>query len=189
VGYGEKSPLLTFMDTHVRGVLLLDEIEKAHRDASSFLMELFDNGIITDAAGNIHSVRGYLIIMTSNISVYDKKNKVMGFCIADDPGSSMIDPRIEIEKTEVFKKEVLSRINGIVRFEEISPEHIPKIAGILLDKALKRLLFSTTGGIDREEQIRKIAGSYHPSMGVRSMRVFIDTVIIPDLLYNSFRRI
>ena len=183
VGYSDVPPLMNFLDSNRRGVLLLDEIEKAHPDVIQMLMELFDNGTIVDNAGNTHSARGFLIIMTSNLATASFKTEtVMGF---NKPDTTSITCREKVARCNFFKPEVLARIGLIGEFCALNDTDLSAIARSLLNKALHRTLMDDTDDSVKDALLEDIVAHYVPEQGARSMRNYIDVAIVPKLLYQN----
>ena len=181
LGYSETPEILKYLDRHSRGVLLLDEIEKAHPDIMTFLMQLFDTGVITEGSGKRHYARGWIIIMTSNLATNAVNDVHMGF---NKPEVVTRTFREEIEATQFFRPEVLNRITEVVKFEHFDAATRRAVAQSLLDKALMPLKLR---GIDVNTSafIDEICAAYTDPTGARSMRSCIDTVIIPRILRGA----
>jgi hypothetical protein len=171
VGYAEPPEFLKFIDTTSRGVLLLDEIEKAHETVMDLIMELMDTGFLRDASGIQHDARGFMIIMTSNIS-FGKAKSITGF-----DTSTCVDYLEEVSLSGQFKKEFLGRIDKVCRFNDISTDVLEEISMLLIKRLLERLkLVGIEATID-DSIVSEVASQYDKKTGVRSMRNFVETTI------------
>jgi DNA polymerase III delta prime subunit len=184
-GFESPIPFMSFLDSHTRGVLLLDEIEKAHYEVSQFLMELFDTGLIRDAKGIEHSARGFIIILTSNVTFSSKGTASIGF--GESP--SVLTIREKVAKTKVFKPEVLGRISDIVEFKAFDLETVYAIAAEMYTNMRSRLyaLGITSDNTDHAQHIKSIAEAYREEQGARSMKSVAETTV-KNLLLKEFHR-
>ncbi|MCX7956301.1 MAG: ATP-dependent Clp protease ATP-binding subunit [Endomicrobia bacterium] len=142
VGYEEGGMLTERVRRRPYSVVLLDEIEKAHPDIFNILLQIMDNGTLTDSLGHKVSFKNSMIIMTSNIGaklIY--KGKSIGFVKKDDDESeykSMKELLVdELKKT--FNPEFLNRIDEIVVFKPLTKEEMVRILDIMLDRLKERL--------------------------------------------------
>lgn len=142
VGYEEGGQLSEKIRRHPYSVLLFDEIEKAHPDVFNILLQVLDDGHITDAQGRKISFKNTVIIMTSNAGAANiVSNKRLGFITADDPKQdyALMKDRVMTEVRQTFKPEFLNRIDDIIVFHSLTKEHIQKIVGIMLNTVNKRV--------------------------------------------------
>ena len=177
IGYGEVPKVMEFLDSNTRGVLLLDEIEKAHETVMEHIMELLDTGMLADTRGKRHDARGFLIISTSNIT-WGQKDSVVGFTQGKQK-TKCFDPRVEVRNTKIFKEEILNRFQTIVKFESLDGKDLNKIAALILDDLELRL---ESVGISRKKDVRDeylnlIVKSYKSEVGARGMKNYTETEI------------
>ena len=177
IGYGEVPKIMEFIDSNTRGVLLLDEVEKAHETVMEHIMELLDTGMMLDTRGRKHDARGFLIIMTSNITC-GKSENIVGFS-SGKTRAKHLDPREEVRNTKVFKDEILNRIQSIVKFESLDGKDLKKIANLLLTDLEVRLesVGISKNSDDREKYLDLIVASYESSVGARGMKNYSETEI------------
>ena len=134
VGYDEAGQLTNKVKHNPYSIILLDEIEKAHPDIFNILLQVLDDGILTDSQGNKVSFQNTIIIMTSNAGS-NLNNNSIGF------GNETIDKsKIEDRLKDVFKPEFLNRIDEIVAFNPLSTEQLLKIVDLMLEDTKKVLL-------------------------------------------------
>jgi ATP-dependent Clp protease ATP-binding subunit ClpC len=144
VGYEEGGQLTETVRRKPYCVVLFDEIEKAHPDVVQLLLQVFEDGRLTDSLGRTVDFRNTIIIMTSNVGAQQIQNGgSLGFGTDDDSGMSdyeRIKDKILEESKRVFKPEFLNRINDMVVFHSLKREHLLKIVGLELKKVTKRLI-------------------------------------------------
>ncbi len=143
VGYEEGGQLTEKVRRKPYSVVLLDEIEKAHPDVFNILLQVLDDGILTDGLGRRVDFRNTIIIMTSNIGVRDLKDFGAGIGFAKKSRTEGIDDVIKSTIQSALKKafspEFLNRLDDVVVFNSLSKEHIFKIIDISLGKLFRRI--------------------------------------------------
>lgn len=146
VGYGEGGQLTEAVKNNPDSIILLDEIEKANQSVFNLLLQILDDGRLTDSEGNVIDFRNTIIIMTSNIGYKADvlKDKVVGFFDNDNNDNS----RAEQEKKEAldeikksFKPEFVNRIDDIVMFNRLNESSCEDIVKIQLNKLTDRLKY------------------------------------------------
>jgi len=189
VGYEEGGQLTELVRRRPYSVLLLDEIEKAHPDTFNILLQILDDGHLTDAKGRKVNFKNTIIIMTSNIGsdiILDSgtTSGEMGFA---DAGGSKSDEeyifsRISDRLKQHFSPEFLNRIDATIMFHSLRPEHIEKIVELGLQQVSERLLRQRDISISVTNEAKKILGEkgYDPDYGARPLkRVIQDTILDP----------
>ena len=142
VGYEEGGQLSEKIRRHPYSVLLFDEIEKAHPDVFNILLQVLDDGHITDAQGRKVSFKNTVIIMTSNAGASNiVSNKRLGFITTEDPKAdyNLMKDHVMSEVRQTFKPEFLNRIDDIIVFHSLTKDDITKIVGIMLNTVNKRI--------------------------------------------------
>jgi len=143
VGYEEGGQLTEKVRRKPYSVILLDEIEKAHPDIYNILLQVLDDGILTDGLGRKVDFKNTLIIMTSNIGARQLKDfgAGVGFTTAAKSGNEDENTKSVIEKAlkRTFSPEFLNRIDDVIIFNSLSKEHIYTIIDITMKSVLKRL--------------------------------------------------
>ncbi|GAB3217757.1 ATP-dependent Clp protease ATP-binding subunit [Algoriphagus aestuariicola] len=143
VGYEEGGQLTEKVRRKPYSVVLLDEIEKAHPDVFNILLQVLDDGILTDGLGRRVDFRNTIIIMTSNIGVRDLKDFGAGIGFANRAKAEGIDDimksTIQSALKKAFSPEFLNRLDDVVVFNSLSKEHIFKIIDISLGKLFRRI--------------------------------------------------
>ena len=146
IGYEEGGQLTEAVRRKSYCVILLDEIEKAHPDVFNILLQIFDDGHLTDAKGRRVDFRNSIIVMTSNIGAeLIRKGSTIGFASHTDEAKTQqlayekMKEKLLGELKKTFRPEFLNRIDGVVVFHALTKEHIRKIVDLMLSTVAKQL--------------------------------------------------
>jgi ATP-dependent Clp protease ATP-binding subunit ClpC len=141
VGYEDSGTLTKAVRRKPYSVVLLDEIEKAHPDVFNILLQVLDEGHLTDNYGRVIDFKNTVVIMTSNVGARDMvKGKTLGFAQPDTRASfERISEKVKEEINKVFNPEFLNRLDDVIVFHPLSREHIAQIVVVLLRDVQKRL--------------------------------------------------
>jgi ATP-dependent Clp protease ATP-binding subunit ClpC len=144
VGYDEGGQLTEKVRRHPYSVILLDELEKAHPDVFNILLQLLDDGRLTDAHGRVTSFKNSIIIGTSNIgtkSITEGKTKGIGFSATEDSARDYNQVRSMVlnEVQKLFKPEFINRLDDLIVFHKLEPDQVRQIADLMLNNLVKRL--------------------------------------------------
>ena len=181
VGYEEGGQLTEKVRRKPYSVVLLDEIEKAHPDVFNILLQVLDDGILTDGLGRRVDFRNTIIIMTSNIGARDIKNlgKGMGFSQGDTEFNyAAMKSTVEDALKRVFNPEFLNRIDDVIVFHSLEKEHIHQIIDLMAKD-----LFARARGVGIEVDLQQSAKDflvekgYDPKFGARPLRRAIQKYI------------
>lgn len=192
VGFEEGGQLTDLMYKKPYSVLLLDEIEKAHPDIFNILLQVLDNGRLTDSKGRTIDFRNCVIIMTSNAGVRDAaKIKSIGFG-ASEANDLILKDELKKELKNLFKPEFLNRVDEIIVFNSLELEDLAKIARVMLNSLQERLL---TNGIKltiTDEVVTWIAKmGYDKQYGARPLRrtitQYVENALSEELLRKNIR--
>ena len=142
VGYEDSGTLTKAVRRKPYSVVLLDEIEKAHPDVFNILLQVLDEGHLTDNYGRVIDFKNTVVIMTSNVGARDiTKGKQLGFAAPDTRANfERIQEKVKEELQHVFNPEFLNRLDDVIVFHPLLKEHIAQIVGILLKDVQKRLV-------------------------------------------------
>ncbi len=193
VGYEEGGQLTEKVRRKPYSVVLLDEIEKAHPDVFNILLQVFDDGILTDSLGRRVDFKNSIIIMTSNIGARDiKTTSGFGFGI-DTPKDTYKTMKNTIEDAvkRVFNPEFLNRIDDTIVFHSLGHEHIDKIIDIQMRELVKRMA-SMDIKVLLTKQAREflVDKGYDPAFGARplkrAMQKYVEDPIAEEILRNKF---
>src|SRR5246500_2523228 len=175
IGYDEGGQLTEAVRRKPYSVLLLDEIEKAHPDVFNILLQILEDGRLTDAQGRTVDFRHAIVIMTSNIGAQEiARNTPLGFAVSDDETGITYDDmknRIMGELKKVFRPEFLNRIDDVIVFHKLQKEEIKQIVELLLlrireSMAERELQLELTG----EAKDMLVEKGWDPAMGARPLR-------------------
>ena len=172
VGYEEGGLLIDAVRKSPHAVLLLDEIEKAHPDMYSILLQVMDHATLTDSHGRKADFRHVVLIMTTNVGARDLSDRRMGFAEAGTGGSS----RGAIERT--FMPEFRNRLDAIVNFNGLGPAEIGRVVDKQVDE-LRAMVASKNVTIDIDPAAREwlVAKGFDRAFGARPLARLIERVI------------
>ena len=141
VGYEDSGTLTKAIRRKPYSVVLLDEIEKAHPDVFNILLQVLDEGHLTDNYGRVIDFKNTVVIMTSNVGAKDiTKGKSLGFNTTDSRGDfERISEKVKEEMSRVFNPEFLNRLDDVIVFHPLGKPHITSIVSILFSEVQKRL--------------------------------------------------
>jgi ATP-dependent Clp protease ATP-binding subunit ClpC len=181
IGYDEGGQLTEAVRRKPYSVLLLDEIEKAHPDVFNILLQLLEEGKLTDAQGRKVDFRNTIVIMTSNIGASQiSKNQSLGFSIGDDTGLSYEDMKTKVmgELKKVFRPELLNRIDEIIVFHKLTKDEIKEVIDILMKRLREQMAtHEVTIELTDEAKDLLVEKGYDPAMGARPLRRAIQRFI------------
>ena len=176
VGYNEGGQLTEAVRRRPYTVVLFDEIEKAHPDIFNMLLQILEDGRLTDAKGRTVDFKNTLLIMTSNIGskVIEKGGGGLGFEFAQDEASSQynrIRSLVNEELKQYFRPEFLNRLDEIIVFRQLTKDEVKEIADILLKEVFVRLTEQEiTLNVTERFKDRLVEEGYNPSYGARPLR-------------------
>lgn len=181
VGYDESGQLTEAVRHRPYAVILFDEVEKAHPEVFNLLLQVLDEGRLTDSKGRVVNFKNTIIIMTSNIgSQYIQKMEQMGFAQNIVGGEyTQVKDRVMDAVKEFFKPEFLNRLDETIIFDILSKDEIKEIVALQIDILAKRLLEKEIVLEVRPEAIAYIGEkSYDPHYGARPIKRFMQTHIL-----------
>ncbi|MFO3717408.1 ATP-dependent Clp protease ATP-binding subunit [Anaerococcus sp. ENR1011] len=196
VGYEEGGQLTEQVRNHPYSVVLFDEIEKAHPDIFNLLLQILDDGRLTDGQGRTVDFKNTIIIMTSNIGVSSLNEKqAIGF-ETGDPEEKNADRTREIIEREVknaFAPEFLNRLDEVIMFNPLSEENIEEITKLMLEKTRERLNNIDIDITYDEEVVKLLAKEgFNEEYGARPLErhitKMIDNRLAEDILDNKLNR-
>ena len=183
VGYDEGGGLTEKVRRKPYSVILFDEVEKAHEDVWSIMLQIMEDGVLTDSHGRRVDFKNTIIIMTSNAGakIISEKKNTLGFSGVEDTGArSPEDIRVAVmqELRRMFKPEFLNRIDDTIVFGQLTRDEIREIAANMLRNVSERI---GTLGVELEvtdEAIDKLAElGFNPVYGARPLRRAIQAAI------------
>ena len=182
IGYDEGGQLTEAVRRKPYCVLLLDEIEKAHPDVFNILLQILEDGRLTDSQGRTVDFRHAIVIMTSNIGAQEiARNTPLGFAVSDDETGITYDDmknRIMGELKKVFRPEFLNRIDDVIVFHKLQKDEIKTIVELLL-RRIRESLAERELQLELTEEAKELLvdKGWDPSMGARPLRRAIQRYI------------
>jgi ATP-dependent Clp protease ATP-binding subunit ClpC len=172
VGYEEGGQLSEQVRRHPYSVVLLDEVEKAHPDVFNLLLQVLDEGFLTDSKGRKVDFRNTIIIMTSNLGSRSLlMDKSVGFNADNEDENKRQQERIKAATKQFFRPEFLNRIDETIVFNELSKPQLRAIVSLLTKKLVARLAKKQISlKLSRAALDKLAADGYDPEMGARPLR-------------------
>jgi ATP-dependent Clp protease ATP-binding subunit ClpB len=181
VGYEESGQLTEAVRHRPYSVILFDEVEKAHPEVFNILLQVLDEGKLTDNKGRIANFKNTIIVMTSNIgSQYIQKMETIGFA-SNDTGNQYSEMKSKVNDAlkDFFKPEFLNRLDDILIFDVLSKENIEKIVRLQVGDVANRLMEKDIILNVDDEAIAFIGDkSFDPKFGARPIRRYIQSHIL-----------
>ncbi|MBQ9492047.1 MAG: ATP-dependent Clp protease ATP-binding subunit [Firmicutes bacterium] len=182
VGHDEGGQLTEKVRRKPYSVVLFDEIEKAHPDIFNVLLQILDDGRVTDSQGRLVDFKNTVIVMTSNVGARNIISpKKLGFMTQEDVKKSYDDMKKNVmgEVRELFRPEFLNRIDEIIVFHPIDQDGAQKIAKIMLDEVKTRVKESLETEIDFSDELVKYIAEkgFDQNYGARPLRRTVQTEI------------
>jgi ATP-dependent Clp protease ATP-binding subunit ClpB len=191
VGHEEGGSLTETIRHRPYAIVLFDEVEKAHPDVFNVLLQILDEGRLTDAKGRVANFKNTVIIMTSNIGAefIDKMQRI-GFVsgdMADDYEEAKL--KVQAKLKDYFRPEFLNRVDDIVIFDVLSKEAINKIVSIQIDEVKKRLAEKEINLKISPSVLAVLAEEgYNPQYGARPIRRLIQTKLLNHMSSMIIRK-
>ena len=195
VGYEEGGQLTEAVRRRPYRVVLFDEIEKAHPEVWNALLQILDDGRLTDGQGRLVDFRNTVLIMTSNLGTeYIRKGGALGFLADNDDSPEIKDSQEKIEKAlkEAFRPEFLNRIDDIITFTSLSKDDVAKIVDLQVNEIYGRLSnYGVRLVIDESARRWLAEQGYDPMMGARplqrTLQKFVESKLAIKLLEGEFK--
>src|SRR5918998_1114266 len=192
IGYDEGGQLTEAVRRKPYCVLLLDEIEKAHPDVFNILLQILEDGRLTDAQGRTVDFRHAIVIMTSNIGAAEiARNTPLGFAVSDDETGITYEDmkdRIMGELKKVFRPEFLNRIDEVIVFHKLHKEEIKEIVDLLL-RRVRESMAERELSLNMSEDAKDLLvdKGWDPAMGARPLRRAIQRYVEDPLADEVLR--
>ncbi|MGB9613360.1 MAG: ATP-dependent Clp protease ATP-binding subunit, partial [Candidatus Margulisiibacteriota bacterium] len=194
VGFGEGGQLTEPVRRRPHSVVLFDEIEKAHQDVMNILLQILDEGKVTDAQGHVIDFKNTVVIMTSNVGAeMIRKETAIGFVTREDAQSSYekMKGMVLEELKKKFRPEFLNRVDEIIVFRPLSKEDLTTIVEIMISDVNQRLEEKGLSLlISKKAQEFLVEKSYDPKFGARPLRrtieEFIEDPLSEEMLKGRF---
>lgn len=190
VGYEEGGQLSEQVRRHPYSVVLLDEVEKAHPDVFNMLLQVLDDGFLTDSKGRKVDFRNTIIIMTSNLGSRSlQDDKTVGFANVNSNPEKIRQEKVKAATRQFFRPEFLNRIDETIVFDQLTAKQLRKIVALLVKKLVARLHAKKIDIKFSPAALDVIAKKgYNPAMGARPLRRAIQKYVedpIAQMLING----
>lgn len=197
VGYEEGGQLTEAVRRKPYSVVLFDEIEKAHPDVFNILLQILDDGRLTDSKGRTVDFKNTVIIMTSNVGATSlKKQNVLGFSPVREDNRAEYEKMKETiteELKKTFRPEFLNRVDEIIVFHNLEEEHVKEIVDIMvsdLEKRMKKMDIDITVTENAKEHVSKVG--FDPVYGARplerTIRKMIEDQLAEEILKGNISK-
>ncbi len=199
VGFEEAGQLTEAIRRRPYSIVVFDEIEKAHPEAINMLLQIMEEGHLSDAKGHKVDFRNAIIVMTSNIGAdVIKRQQSFGFSLNEDENLLEVNAYDEMRKKllealkRVFRPEFINRLDGVLVFRSLNREHIRRIVSLEIEKVSLRLKDHELSIKASETALEKLSDEgYDPDMGARPLRRVITNRIedrlSDELLAGNFK--
>ncbi len=179
VGYDEGGQLTEAVRRKPFSVVLFDEIEKAHPDVFNTLLQILEDGRLTDSQGRTVDFKNTVIIMTSNLGTADLRKAQVGFMKASEAMNyEKMRERVNDELKKHFRPEFLNRIDEVIVFRELTTEEITSIVDLLIARVIEQLDNQGLGfDLTHEAKLHLAAKGYDPQLGARPLRRAIQRLV------------
>jgi ATP-dependent Clp protease ATP-binding subunit ClpC len=191
IGYEDAGQLTETIRRRPYSIVVFDEVEKAHPEAHNMLLQIMEEGHLSDAKGRKVDFRNAIIVMTSNVGADMIKRQTLGFTLKRDED---LEERLAYEGMRkklmdslkrVFRPEFINRVDGVIVFRALNKEDILEIVSLELDKVSNRLVEHDIELQATEEAIQLLAElGFDPEMGARPLRRIIQQKV-EDVLSDS----
>lgn len=194
VGYEEGGQLTEKVRRKPYSVVLLDEIEKAHPEVFNILLQVLEDGRLTDSKGRVVDFRNTVVIMTSNVGASElKRNKYVGFNLDDENKDyANMKSKVMDELKKAFRPEFLNRIDETIVFHSLEKKHMKSIVTLMVKDVQKRLIEQEIDFSLTDKALEKIANEgFDPEYGARPLRRSIqkniEDLLSEELLKGSIK--
>ncbi|MBI2845689.1 MAG: AAA family ATPase [Chloroflexi bacterium] len=190
VGYGEGGQLTEAVRRRPYQVVLFDEIEKAHPEVWNTLLQILEEGRLTDGQGHTVDFKNTVVIMTSNLGTqYAQKGGALGFRAGDREGEAALHEQMRDELKRTFRPEFLNRVDEVIIFHALTPEHIEKIVDLQIKDVAKRLAEHGVK-IELSPEARQwlAKAGFDPSFGARPLKRTIQRQVENPLSKQLLKR-
>jgi len=171
VGYEEAGQLTEAVRRRPFRVILFDEVEKAHPDVFNILLQILEDGRLTDGHGRTVNFKDTVVIMTSNLGTQEFQRQAIGFSRQEKSEQQRLKSAVDDELKRTFRPEFLNRVDDIIIFQPLAEEHLKKIVDLLILEVEKRLADRNIKlELDDEARAWLLKMGYEPVYGARPLR-------------------
>jgi len=192
VGYEEAGQLTEAVRRRPYRIILFDEVEKAHPDVLNVLLQILEDGRLTDGHGRTVDFKNTVFIMTSNLGTQEFRRQGMGFYQSGKSEEQRLRTAIESALKETFRPELLNRMDEIIIFHPLTEEHLKKIVDLLIRDLEQRLANSSIKlKVDDEAKAWLASKGYDPVYGARPLRRaiqrYVENPLSTKILRGEFK--
>jgi len=192
IGYEEAGQLTEAVRRRPFRVILFDEVEKAHPDVFNILLQILEDGRLTDGHGRAVDFRNSVVVMTSNLGTQEFQRQAIGFTRQDKGEQQRLRSAIETALKQTFRPEFLNRIDDIIIFQPLTEEHLKKIVDLLVLEVEKRLADRNIElELDDEAKAWLLKEGYEPAFGARPLRRaiqrYVENPLSSKILSGDFK--
>jgi ATP-dependent Clp protease ATP-binding subunit ClpC len=173
-------------------VILLDEVEKAHPDVFNILLQILEDGRLTDGHGRTVDFKNAVVIMTSNLGTEEFRRQSVGFLQRDKDEEQRLRNSIETALRNTFRPELLNRVDDTIIFHSLTEEHLAKIVDLLIVDVEQRLSERNIAlEVNDEAKLWLISKGYNPEYGARPLRRaiqrYVENPLSTKILQGEFK--
>ena len=192
VGYEEGGQLTEAVRRRPYRVILFDEVEKAHPDVFNILLQLLEDGRLTDGHGRTVDFKSTVVIMTSNLGTEEFQRQAIGFGRRDEADEQKMRKTVESALKQTFRPELLNRIDDVIIFHPLDEEHLKSIVDLLIAEVEKRLAERNIKlEVSDEAKAWLVRRGYDPVYGARPLRRaiqrYVENPLATRILQGEFK--
>jgi len=192
IGYEEGGQLTEAVRRRPYRVILLDEVEKAHPEVFNILLQILEDGRLTDGHGRTVDFKNAVVIMTSNLGTEEFRRQSVGFRQRDKDEEQQLRNNIETALRSTFRPELLNRVDDIIIFHILTEQHLTKIIDLLIKDVEHRLAEHNIAlEVNNEAKSWLINKGYNPEYGARPLRRaiqrYVENPLSTKILRGDFK--
>jgi len=192
IGYEEGGQLTETVRRRPYRVILLDEVEKAHPEVFNILLQILEDGRLTDGHGRTVDFKNAVVIMTSNLGTEEFRRQSVGFLQRDKDEEQQLRSNIETALRSTFRPELLNRVDDIIIFHILTEQHLEKIIDLLIKDVEHRLAEHNIAlKVNNEAKSWLINKGYNPEYGARPLRRaiqrYVENPLSTKILRGDFK--
>jgi len=192
IGYEEGGQLTETVRRRPYRVILLDEVEKAHPEVFNILLQILEDGRLTDGHGRTVDFKNAIVVMTSNVGTEEFRRQGVGFLQRDKDAEQQLRSNIETALKSTFRPELLNRVDDIIIFHTLTEQHLAKIIDLLIKDVEQRLAEHNIAlKVNDEAKSWLISKGYNPEYGARPLRRaiqrYVENPLSTKILRGNFK--